>query len=188
MAAFISQSDLSAYLRRDLTSETALAAIALDSASEVVRSYTNLTLDATASDTVTLDGSGTQVLWLPESPVTAVASVTLYSGGDSEELLVEGIDNDYVWHEAGRLYRPDGVCWPSEPQSVTVVYSYGNSTIPADIRLVALQVAARVFALGPVVTESAGGYSATYATDAMGGLSPSEMRVLDRHRIEDWNA
>src|SRR5437867_2010441 len=67
------------------------AIIALEDASATVRQAFDLALDDTVADEVTLDGSGTDALLLPELPVNGVASVAIVSG-DMTATLVEGTD------------------------------------------------------------------------------------------------
>lgn len=184
MASIIGDEDLEAYLHRPLLPEEAdLALIATDSASEVVRDYCHQDFTAATNQTVILDGTGTQWLLLPQTPVNAVDSVQVDYGLSSVDTLTEGQDDEYLWYADGRLFRV-GTTWPSDPQSVAVQYDYGYATIPASVRMVALQVAARIFSQGLVRQESVGGYSATYASADMGGLAPAEERVLSRYRLK----
>lgn len=183
MTAFIGTTDLEALLRRSLTpDESALATIALDSASEVVRDYCHQDFDDASATSIVLDGTGTQWVLLPQLPVNDVDSVTLYDGLGAEDALTE--TEEFLWYADGRLYRV-GTVWPSDPQAITVVYDHGYTTIPASVRMVAAQVALRIMIQGIVRQESIGGYSVTYASDIGGfGLTPSEERVLSRYRYK----
>lgn len=178
---FISVTDLGAYLRQDLDDDD-LAVIATDSACDVVRGWVDQELDESLNDTVVLDGNGADVLLLPELPVTAVDSVTLYDGESSEELLVAGSDEDYLLGSGGLLYRM-GNTWPEARQCITVVYDHGYATgeVPSDIRLVALQVAARIHDAAHLVRETVGSYSIEYV-QGMGGLTKYEKDVLRKYR------
>jgi hypothetical protein len=182
MASFISTTDLADFLHRTLLPEEAgAAAMAVDAASEVCRSFCGISFDAATNQTVVLDGHGTRWLLLPEVPVTDVDSVTLYDGLSGETLLTEGADEDYTWTADGRLYRVNTI-WPRTPQAITVQYDYGYSTVPSPVRMVAVQVAGRIFAQGLARQESIGGYSLTYGADQAFMLTAAEERVLSRYR------
>lgn len=179
MASFISVEDLGLFLRKDMTDDD-LAVIAVDAASELVRSHCDRTFDAVVGATAILDGTGTQWLLLPELPVTALTSVTLYDGTASETLLVEGLDEDYVWDAAGRVYR-NVYNWPTEPQSITVVYSHGYATVPSDVRLVALNAAGRLYDHAGIAQETVGSYNVNYTTGEV-SLTAAEKLVLAKHK------
>src|SRR5581483_2501444 len=145
---FISTDDLGNYLGRDVSADDG-ALIAVDAACNIIRDLTGQTFNGVTGDTVTLDGSGTDCLLLPQVPVTAAGTVTL--GGVA---LTEGLD--YVLADARKLIRTAGTSWTTTlygdltvwdlgRQNVTVTYDHGYAgTVPSDVRMVALQVASRI--------------------------------------------
>jgi hypothetical protein len=98
----------------------------------------------------------------------------------SPELLV--LNTDYVVnYGSGVIDRIDGGVFTEGEQNIRAAYSYGYATVPADVRLVALQIAARIYETGIVKNEYVGGSSATYLEGA-GQLNADERHALRRYR------
>jgi hypothetical protein len=192
VTALASVSDLASYVGREIANDDASALLALELASGVVREYCGQTLTLVEDDEVTLNGSGTRVLLLPETPVTDVASVT-----------VEGVELEadyWDWTSDGVINRiggtlppvegsvflpgaPRSVLWPTGARSVVVVYSHGLSEVPAAVKAVVLSVASRVLdSPSSVKQESIGAYSVTY-TNGAPTLLDSEIGSLSRYRL-----
>jgi hypothetical protein len=112
--------------------------------------------------TVTLDGTCGQRLRLPGAPVTAVHSVTL----DEVPVTDAKVSNGSLWRSAG---------WSGDEVSVT--YTYGLPTVPADIVDLTCRLAANALGGDPagrqVTSERIGDYSVTYADTETGTLSLS---------------
>ena len=191
---FVGTEDLGNYLRLELDDTDDLGVIAVNAACDTVRSYLGQQVDLVSGDAVNLDGSGTDALLLPELPVVEITSVTTYDadGNDEEPLTV---DEDYRIGTGGILWRiPRYNVWPLGHANIAVVYSHGYDTsissgsgdcyggVPSDIRLIAVQLAARIYDIGMVQQEAAGSWSATYVGGA-GQLNDYEMRALDRWRV-----
>lgn len=179
---FVSIVDLEEYL--GYTVDTDKAKIALDSACEILRTVCSQDLDFVADDVVILDSDGSDTLLLPELPVYEVASVV----GPGSITLVEG--TDYV------VYPEDGLIRTKSHYSTfqrsrgdyTVTYTHGyvsDSTVPglpanviewpSSVRIVALQLATRIYDQGIVSSESVGGVSMSYA-------APESIVLTDRER------
>lgn len=130
-----------------------------------------------ATETVTLDGTGTPILLLPTFPVTAVTSVV----ADGTPLV---FDDDFWWSASGILTRVGG-CWPGEPRSVVVNYTHGYAAIPASVKDAALKIAA-IWWDNPLglQSETIGGYSyrvasseeATQVDDILAGIHDFALR------------
>lgn len=181
-APFISSADLAAYLHIDVELEGDLAVIALDAACERVRGYVDQPLDVTTDTDYWLNGNGAEALLLPRFPVTAVSALSVYTDrtDTAPEVLVQ--NTDYVLDaEKGIATRIDGSCFTRGVQNIKVTYTHGSATVPSDARLVALQVAARIYEVGQVENESAGGVSQTYVQGA-GNLTRDEKDVLRRYK------
>src|SRR6266542_5193046 len=73
----------------------------LTDASSLVQNVANRHIEKVTGDTVSLEGGGDNVVFLPETPVLGVTSVTV-----SGTLLAA---SKYDWWEYGMLVRNDGV-------------------------------------------------------------------------------
>lgn len=191
---FISRQDLADYTGRDGLTTDDGALIAIDAACDLVRERSEQIFNQTIGDTVTLDGTGTSCLLLPERPVNNVGTVVVspwpYLGGTAYTYGTA----DYRFTRSGRLYAGTAVnpswagatycgAWPRGEQNVTVTYDHGytDDTFPRSVRMVALQLAARIIVQGVVKQESDGQQNVTYATGAL-DLTPTEEIVLEKHR------
>jgi hypothetical protein len=133
------------------------AELALEAASEAVRGYCRRQFDY-AERTTRLDGSGTDALPLPESPIVDLGEIAVFesTNGITESSTV--VDNlIYQDTEAGLLLVNDH-CWPIGRRNVEVTYSAGyllpgdNATydpaptpVPEDLRAAVVMVAGRMF-------------------------------------------
>jgi len=155
----------------------------LDQATTLLQSLTGQTLLPVTDDAVLLDGDGTNVIVLPEVPVTAVASVE-----------AEGVPlstDEYEWSSDGLLRITGGPCvvWPNRYQALKVVYSHGFNPMPNDLALACAGIACRLstgaknLASGGEVTfEAVGAYQVRYATPTP-GLTGVEAAIVDRYRV-----
>lgn len=176
--------ELASYLQTTITEQADIdrAELALELAIGEVQAYTGQRIEYVGDETVTLDGSGSPVVLLPEIPVVEVASVTL----DGDVLDASG----YTWDAEGILRA--GGSWPSPPRTLEVIYSHGYPEIPEAIRSVVLKLAARIYTSGEAVaavaagirSESVGSYSVTYADRSGASLEDADRAALDRYRAE----
>lgn len=174
---FISTGDLAAYVKES-SLDSELAIIATDAACSSVRAFVHQNVELTTATDAWVDGTGTARVLLPHFPLTSISALSVYADrtDTSPEVLVE--NTDYVLnYGSGVLDRIDGGTFDQGEQNVKATYVYGASTVPADIRLVALQVAARIYETGIVKNEYVGGVSATYLEGA-GQLNADERRAL----------
>lgn len=111
-------------------SETALAGVYLDVASTAVREAAGCPISQ-ATSTVDVEGDGTQWLSLPGPPVTSVASAELDGTPVTDWRL-----------RSGRLWRAAGWSSGYGPCEVTVTYTHGLPTVPADIVDLVCRIAA----------------------------------------------
>lgn len=193
MDPFISRQDLSDHLGRDVTADDG-ATIAVNVACDMVRTMAEQ-LFTPLTDTVALDGSGTDFLELPERPVNNVGTVVMNGG-----TLVE--NSDYAWATDGRLFRTSGTSfttwtngwtwirggtafWPPGRQNIVVTYEHGydngGADVPDDVRGVALALAARIFVQTVNAAETQGTDSKRYAANSTDFTSGEKM-ILDKHR------
>lgn len=178
---FINTTDLADLLGRDVTSDTG-AIIAVDAACDVVRDIAEQSFNA-GTATISLDGMGTDVLLLPERPVTTVGTVTISAGTTTETIT------EYECTTTGMLLRGSAgsdprPTWPRGRQNVQVTYEYGFGTanMPRSVKLVALQLAARIVGQGLARRETIGDAQIEYGVPAATDLSANELRILQRYR------
>lgn len=171
---FITEQDLTDYIGQDVTADAG-ATIAVASACEICRNIAEqaFNLDRT---TVVLDGTDTDMLLLPDRPVQTAVAVTV--GGSA-------ID-DFISTEDGRLIRgtvggDQTLTWPRGRQNISITYDHGYETIPTDVKMVALQVAARIVIQGVAKREQQGDLQVEYATPTL-DLTSNEDRILRRYR------
>jgi hypothetical protein len=170
VAAFATPEDLRLLLRLPTIDEAA-ATLLLDLATSAVLAEIRQDVVQVVNDVVTLDGTGTTTLLLPQIPVTAVESVT-------ERGLPLAVDADYTWSGAGVLTRLCGR-WPTRPRSVQVVYTHGypDGELPGILRTVTVQAAARVW-VNPrqMTSESIGDWSGSFGA---AGTGPGRIDLTD---------
>lgn len=151
---------------------------ALASASDAVREAAGCPI-IEATSTVTLVADGPRWLTLPAGPVSSVASVVIAA------TEVTG------WTKVGDAVRladgswPAGTCFPAE---VTVTYTHGLPTVPADIVDLVCQMTAIIGAQngdpgsgGKTASVRLGDFAETYAIPA-GTESPSPVALPDSVR------
>ena len=149
MSQFCAIQDIEAFLQISIPAEKVGAALrAIEAATEAIRNWCHQQLDLVEDDAVTLDIEvNSYHLFLPEMPVVSVASVV----EDGETLVV---DDDYKLGQHGVLHRV-GRKWEQGVQIVTVTYTHGYETIPADIVDVCARAAARAYQAGLRAEENA---------------------------------
>lgn len=198
MTQFASTDELGHFLGEELADARLIQAeMFLELATAQIQGWTRQRIEAVADDEVVLAGTRDWELELPERPVTS-ATVTAVDG----IALVEG-----SYRLSGsKLIRPGGWCgpwglqsgnapsgllqawWWDVPSRVEVTYSHGFATIPDDVRMVCLQLAARLLQNPTgVAQETIGNYSVMYEArnavgTAAGGLTGAETVLLSRYR------
>lgn len=184
---FISATDLNNYLGR--TVDTDKSAIAVDAACDIVCKAVDQTLYYTEDDVVVLDSDGTDTLMLPELPVYEVSSVVGPLGTSMEEGTDYWLDK-----ESGSLHTPSRYYtfnFLKGRQLYTITYTHGfvsdaaapglPSNVqewPSSVRMVALQLATRIYDQGIVAQESFAGLAMTYSAPESIALTPSEKEIL----------
>ncbi len=147
--------------------------VSLDAACDRVRDYLSQRIDRVTNDVITLAGTNTRALLLPELPVVSVASVTL-----------AGVPvTDYTFDSHGVLWRTAPYAWERGSNFVvTYTHGYLATEVPALVRLVAMKLArSDEVASAGVTQQSTGPFSVTYgdsATDAT--LAVLDQRVVRR--------
>lgn len=180
---FITTQDVVDLIGRGGTTDPGMI-IAVDSACDICRTVAEQSFNA-ATSTITLDGSGTDALLLPELPVTAAGTVVVAGGTVTDYVLngngilfrkADGTDVDYC-----DAYR--ALTWPTGRQNVQVTFDHGylDADLPRDVRMVALSIAARIVVQGVALEESVGDVRVKYASAAT-ELTNSERLILQKYR------
>jgi hypothetical protein len=182
----VSRQDLTDYLGRDVTAdEGALAAV--DAASDMVRTLTEQTLNEVVGDQITVDGTGTDAIVLPQLPVNNVGTVELI-GNDGGTTALQ----DYALNGHGVLLRtrgsatedfPTSIGWPVGRQNVQITYDhgYGTADMPRDLRRVALSVASRLIVQGVALFETQGQQTVRYGVNST-DFTAGEKLILGKYR------
>ena len=188
LSPFISTQDLSDYIGRDATD--AGGTIVIDAACNMVRTLAEQSFDE-ATDTITVDGTGTDAIVLPEQPATNVGTVNLISSSGGTTAVT-----DYALKDNGVLVRMPGSaiytsddyywpasCWPNGRQNVEVTYThgYGTADFPTDVRMVALSIASRLFLQGPASFEQLGDSQIRYGTNST-DITAGERAIIHKYR------
>lgn len=103
---------------------------------------TGRTLASTTYTDAKLDGHGMSHIFLPHCPVTAVTSVEIEYYG---ELTYAGDETtDYRWDSSGTITYLDGI-FPVGTGNITVTYTGGFTTCPADLSLLVCRLCEDVY-------------------------------------------
>ena len=144
MASFATVQDLANFLQQPVANSA--AQLALDLASARIRKRTLQTFDPVVDDVVVLEG-GTDLLRLPQRPVTAVSKVEAsWAYAPFAFLAVtEGFQftrwgPELKWRGS---YAAAGPAWSTYvwPPQVRITYSHGYDSVPDDVRACALELA-----------------------------------------------
>lgn len=167
--------DLAAHLQRDFDAADAYTADqALQAASAIVRAYLRQEVSLVEMDTVAIPVSRDGLASLPQRPVGTVFTVET-TGGASVPWISTG---------EGLVLSP--LRYGGGTVVVTYSHGYADGEVPADIRGVVLDVAARRMD-NPrgLASENMGSYSYTRPQGSSTGLSlyPEEMGTLDRSAL-----
>lgn len=184
MAVLPTWSDLEVFT--GLTYVAARAEMQLGRAIQRVRDYCGWHIAGSVTETLTVDGSGSDTLDLPTLRLTAVLAVT----EDGEVVDVDDIE----WATAGYLKR--STAWTRKLRGVTAQVTHGYAEMPLSLAEVVMTAAARgldVTSPGVVRSqEQIGDYSYNNQYATAGSNQPvgaffleHEKKVLDKYAIEN---
>lgn len=185
---FITAQDLTDYLGITVTADPG-AVIAVDAACDMCRTVSDQSFNRGTS-TITLDGTGTDMLLLPQLPVVSAGTVNVsgtavtdYVVDTNRGMLIRKLTDQPVqdWWTTDPI---PSVVWPRGRQNVQVSYTHGylDADIPRDVRMVALTVASRLVVQGVSQFESLpGGVSVRYGTNAT-DFTDGERQILYKYR------
>ena len=126
---------------------------------------------ASAAVTEYLDGPGTSRLVLARRPVTALTGVYEDSGRTFGEDAAIDPDDLALYPETGVVERV-GAVFPRGTRNIKVAYTGGYATVPDDVALACVKLAAAWYAharsgADGVLRETLGDYSAEYSASAL---------------------
>lgn len=174
---FISAGELATYLRYPSGSmDQSLAALSIQGACQQVVDFLEQEVEP-SSAAIWLTGSGTDLQRIPYHPVTEITEVLI----DDEEL----VEDDYTWDQSENAIIRDESVFPMGPRRVKVTFEYGHVDVPATIKLVALQLAARIYEMGPYSSENVGSSSETMI-EGGAQLNHLEKLALAQYRKFSW--
>lgn len=156
--------------------------IAIDAACDMVRTFTEQTINQVSGESITLNGHGGGAILLPELPATNIQFVTV-NGTTVSDYVLE--DNGILRRTAGTgdYDRYAGGTWPEGVQNITVKYTHGyaGTAVPRDLKMVALQIAQRLVVQGVALSEQVGQTRVTYANAAT-DLTSTERIILGKYK------
>ena len=172
---FITAQDLSDYLGRNVTADNG-AIIAIDAACDICRDVAEADFNA-GTTTLSLDGTGTDALFLPSQYLPAnTAGTVLVNGGTVTDYMLDTRRGMLLRGTAGgypRSYWPEG----RRNVQVTLSHGYGTADMPRSVKMVALALASRLVVQGPALEETVGADRVKYAV-ASTDLTANELRIL----------
>ena len=113
MGAFASALELGIKVGNNSPSDLARWQSLLQEASDLIRTHRGQMISFVEGDTVTFGATNDHRLFLPETPITAITSVTV------DGVLQAASTYDFT---SWALFHPDGSTWPN---GATVIYSHG---------------------------------------------------------------
>jgi hypothetical protein len=162
------------------TIPAATAALALASASAVIRRWTRQDISLVADDVVSLRVIDECELVLPQRPVVSVSQVKVNS------LVLQDwvLSGDRLLRTGGWRRLPGTTTYP-DPGLVEVTYTHGEDPWPDDVRAVCLDLAAMsVTNPGGLRSVAIDDYSRTFAAETLGTgtLSDAHKEILRDYR------
>lgn len=171
MAMYATPTELAEYLQKDLDTSTAVQSLTL--ASEEFSSAADTWFTAQAA-TYTTTGTRASNIWLPYKPIIAVTAVRING------VVITG------WTRINqRLFRYAGFgSWYSYvPDLLEVDLTYGYVTVPDDVKLAVLEMAAGSYENpSAAVSESIDDYTIKYDPKMKMAAGLSWRELADRYR------
>lgn len=151
----------------------AAAELELAAAAGQVESLCGWHIAPQRTDTVTVDGSGSQIQELPTLHLVDLVSVT--EDGTAVDLDGVGVQ----WSATGYLWRPS--VWTRRLRGVVAEIEHGYAATPPEVVAIVCANAVRGLTLVPGVSrETSGGESISYSPGEGVALTDQEERVLTR--------
>lgn len=175
MAAIITLGNLKDYLQAVGSGRDAKLQLLVDGVNDVVTEETGRDWTSKARDEY-YAGSGTSRLVLAHYPIQSVSDIS-EDGTDVDHTDTEEVE---IEHDRGILIRVNGVWWKTEEKVYRIQYTGGPASIPSDLKLAALDMAAWVYRqTGGLSSESSMSESMQLAQDSLLKL-PAVRGTLER--------
>jgi hypothetical protein len=169
----------------------------IDAASAYIERYCDRKFTA-GSTTEKIDGNDLDYIFVKNSYITALTSLTITESDGTETSVAPGNlgfdanrDNCRIWFDED---NGSAFWWfPKGYQNITVTYSYGYSTIPEDLQEACVQMVVNMYSMNSsasdpnLISESLGEYSYTKGstltdpTKKEGLLTPQIRQILDSY-------
>ncbi len=155
----------------------------LAQASGRFRGDTKRTITRVDNDTITIDGTGTANLYLPNAPIHGAPEVEVQGTP-----MVYG--EDFTVSRAKAILRRSLGHWPDELDAIEVTYSHGypDDEIPEDIQDVVLERAAMLFNVRAGVSSYTVGGEMLQFGGASVGTTDAWRKAIERYSIEGARA
>jgi hypothetical protein len=134
---------------------------------------------------ITLDGNGSDVILLPEYPVTGVAELRIDTAREFGDETIIDLGDYEVYDGDGRLWYPAG--FPRARRSVKVSYTAGYINVPEDLQLAVVEAVAytwkrmRSKSVGALSVSTGDGMTTQYEPE----LPTSAYKAFLAYRRED---
>lgn len=173
MSQLATPSELASYLQQDLDAST--ANLALTTASGLFELEANTKFASTAA-TWTVEGCGQAVLAIPHHPLIAVVQVRV------DSTVISSSDYALVGQNLYRLTGWGGRLW--RPQKVEVDLTYGYTSVPDDVKLAVLDLAAEEYRNpSNAVSEQIDDYMVRYEAGTQILTGPNWRDIAARYRF-----
>lgn len=161
---------------QQLVSGTGLDQARLDGIVAEIRAYCGWHIAPAITETITLDGTGADIVQLPTLCLNSITSVIECGVG-----LAEG---SYEWSRDGTLRRR--YPWTARYRGIVVEANHGHATVPANIASVVLDAVGSALAVGVGEDSDQPETMGPFAFGARSGgvvFNAAQYRVLDRYRL-----
>ncbi len=139
MADYCTLADVRIYLNINSANSDTLISLLITSASAYIDNWTNRTF-STVSNTIKMNGNGSNIMMLKDYPIISVSSVKVgnISYQQSDGNSVGYVLGDYAIYLIGDKFTKGFV-------NVSITYTSGFASVPADIKQVAIELVAYKF-------------------------------------------
>ena len=165
-------------------SESTLIQDLIDAAEDLVDEYTQTKFgDSNIGQTDYIDPYDDQEdIWLCKAPVTAISSI------EFKGTSLGTLNTDYwLYGDIGMVKVKAGKIYADDPQSLKVVYTWGNPTVPSAVKQAVIEMVVNVWEhykqyrnLGGAVSMSMADFSVKFQKQVM--LTPEIEQMLAKHR------
>jgi uncharacterized phiE125 gp8 family phage protein len=169
--------DLKAYLSISGATDDPVIESAIKSASVLISSIINRDIE-TQQYTATYDGSGNVRQVLSFFPVTAISSLTV--NGVAKAAATSFGSSGYRFDDYSVILNNE--VFPKGIQNVTVVYTAGYASVPADLKQACVDLAAEVYRRRNRVGETSKAIAGGTTSYSVADIPPHVRTVINQYR------